>query len=340
MKLQFATTSHWIMLIMLIALATTFSCTDGLLADEPIAVEKPKMLMVTQSAGYRHGPVKREGDQLISPAEKAMKQIAARTGLFDVDFTQDVATHLTRENLQKYDLVAFYTSGDLPIAPADLKYLLEEWVRQPGHGFLGFHSASDTYKNHEPYWDFIGGTFAGHPWGANTKVTITVHDTAHPAMKPFGDEIELKEEIYQYTNWQPEKVRVLMSLDMAKTDKKMPYHVPVAWVKQVGQGRMYYNNLGHRNDTWENEQFLKSIEGAVRWIQGTEKGEATPNPEVSQEQHKLSIAAAKAAGITVNSIEAEKRAKQARQAENQARKKAAAEKKKAEEEKKRDKSDK
>ena len=337
MNLQFTTTSHWTLLI---AVATALFCTKGLLADEPTAVEKPRMLMVTQSAGFRHGPVKREGDQLISPAEKAMKKIAARTGLFDVDFTQDVATHLTRENLQKYDLVAFYTSGDLPVAAEDLKYLLENWVRQPGHGFLGFHSASDTYKNHEPYWDFIGGTFAGHPWGANTKVTITVHDTSHPAMKPFGDEIVLQEEIYQYVNWQPGKVRVLMSLDMAKTDKKMPYHVPVAWVKQVGEGRMYYNNLGHRNDTWENEQFLKSIEGAIRWIQGTDPGESTPNPEVSQEQHELSIAAAKEAGITVESIEAQKRANQARQAANRAKKKAEEEKKKAESDQEKAKSDK
>ena len=331
MKMQLATTSRWAMLI---AVAMLLFFTNGLLADEPTVVEKPRMLMVTQSAGFRHGPVKRDGDQLISPAEKAMKKIAARTGLFDVDFTQDVATHVTRENLQKYDLVAFYTSGDLPIAPDDLKYLLEEWVREPGHGFLGFHSASDTYKKHEPYWDFIGGSFDGHPWGQGTTVTIQVHDTAHPAMKPFGDEIELKEEIYQYSNWQPEKVRVLMSLDMAKTDKKMPYHVPVAWVKQVGEGRMYYNNLGHRNDTWENEQFLKSIEGAINWILGTEKGDATPNPEVSEQQHQRSIEAAKAAGITVESIEQQKRANQARQAATQARKKAEeAEKAKTKEEK-------
>ncbi len=319
MKLNLAMKNRFAILI---AISTAFFCSERLVADEPTTLEKPRMLMVTQSAGFCHGPVKREGDELISPAERAMKQIAARSGLFDVDYTQDVATHLTRENLQRYNLVAFYTSGDLPIAPENLKYLLDEWVRQPGHGFLGFHSASDTYKNHEAYWDFIGGSFDGHPWGQGTKVTIRVHDTSHPAMKPFGDELVLKEEIYQYVNWQPEKVHVLMSLDMAKTDKKMPYHVPVAWVKQVGEGRMYYNNLGHRNDTWENEQFLKSIEGAVRWIQGKEEGDATPNPEVSQEQQKLSVEAANAAGITVESIEAQKRANQARQAANQARKKA------------------
>jgi type 1 glutamine amidotransferase len=306
---------------MLIALASLLSCCSGLQADEPANQEKPRMLMVTQSAGFRHQPVNR-GDQLMSPAEKAMQKLAYRTKLFEVDFTQDVATHLTRENLQKYDIVAFYTSGNLPVASQDLKYLLDEWVRQPGHGFLGFHSASDTYKKHEPYWDFIGGSFNGHPWHQNAKVTITVHDTEHPTMKPFGKEIELTDEIYQYVNWQPEKVRVLMSLDMAKTGIKRPYHVPVAWVKQVGEGRMYYNNLGHRPETWENEKFLQSIEGAIRWFQGTEDGKAQPNPDVSREQHQLSIDAAKEAGITQNSLEEKRR-------EDEARKKAQALKKKA-----------
>lgn len=268
----------------------------NLSADQPLAVKKSRVLMVTQSAGYRHGPVTR-GEKRMSPAESAIQKLAHETGLFDVDFTQDVATHVTRDNLQKYEIVIFYTSGDLPIARDDLKYLLEDWVRQPGHGFLGIHSASDTFKNNQLYWDFIGGTFNGHPWTENSKVTLTVHDSNHPTMKPFGNEVEITEEIYQYVNWQPDKVRVLMSLDMAKTATKRPYHVPVAWVKQVGQGKLYYNNLGHRPETWKNKQFLQSIENAIRWIQGTEVGDSTPNPQVSARQHQLSIDASDAAGV-------------------------------------------
>lgn len=274
--------------------------TIGLQADEPVATEKPRMLMVTQSKGFAHQSVKRQ-EQLISPAEKAMKQLAHRSGLFEVDFSQDAAAHLTRENLQNYDIVAFYTSGDLPVDSDDLKYFLNEWVKQPGHGFLGFHSASDTYKEHEPYWDFVGGTFDSHPWTSNAEVTLVVHDPDHPTMKPFGKEFEIQEEIYQYQHWQPSKVRVLMSIDMSKTETKRPYHVPVAWVKQVGEGRMYYNNLGHRPETWKNEQFLKSIEGAIGWFQGTENGESTPNPEVSKQQQTLSEEAARAAGDSAES---------------------------------------
>ena len=102
---------------------------------------------------------------------------------------------------------------------------------------------------------------------------------------------------------------------------KRPWHVPVAWVKKVGEGKMFYTNLGHREDTWENEKFLKSIEGAVKWLQGIEAGESTPNPEVSKQHHQDSVDAAKAAGITKESVEAEERAKAERRRANQERKK-------------------
>ena len=273
---------------------------------------KPKILMVTQSEGFRHQPVKRERGELAS-SELAMRQLAKRSGEFVVHFTQDVAAEFTREKLQDYQIVIFYTSGDLPIGDEHLDYFLGDWLHQAGHGLIGFHSATDTYKNHQPYWDLIGGTFAGHPWGQNSRVTIAVHDVDHPAVKPFDAEFEFQDEIYQYDHWQPEKVRVLMSLDMGKTELKRPYHVPVAWAKQVGDGRLFYSNLGHRPQTWENETFMKSVLGAIRWVSGAEDGDASPNPAVSAAQHRRSEEESAKAGITKESLQAEKEAREARQ---------------------------
>ena len=36
-------------------------------------------------------------------------------------------------------------------------------------------------------------------------------------MKPWGAEFTINDEIYKFKNWQPEKVHVLMSMNMAKT---------------------------------------------------------------------------------------------------------------------------
>ncbi|GAB4152192.1 MAG: hypothetical protein Tsb009_27960 [Planctomycetaceae bacterium] len=248
---------------------------------------KAKVLFVTQSKGFRHGSVNRRGKQL-APAEIAMTQLGQQTGLFEVHCTQDCAADFTEENLKNYDIVMLYTTGVLPISDDARDYFLNVWLKQKGHGVLGFHSSTDTYRNNNPrhkwYRDMIGGTFNGHPWNSRNKVTITVHDTKHPGMKPFGEEFQITDEIYQYVNFVPKNVRVLMSLNMAKCKPSKPYHVPVAWARNWGDGKIFYTNLGHNAKTWTDKRFLKSTEGAIRWILNLEKGDATPNPEVSAAQ--------------------------------------------------------
>lgn len=252
-------------------------------ADAP--KKKLRILMVTQSKGFRHGAVTRKGGNL-APAEQAITQLGKTSGLFEVDCTQDCEKHFTKEHLQNYDIALFYTTGNLPIKEEDLNYFFNDWLKQKGHGFIGTHSAADTFKSYQPYWDMLGGTFNGHPWGSGSTVTITVHDTQHPASKPWGKEFVIKDEIYRFRNWQPEKVHVLMSMNMAKTAKKAPYHVPIAWCKEYGQGKVLHMSLGHRNDVWTNEKYMASLLGAIKWIAGLEKGDATPNPELSAAQEK------------------------------------------------------
>lgn len=251
--------------------------------------QKARVLFLTQSKGFQHGSVRRKGTEL-APAEIAMKQLGQQTGLFEVDSTQDAAADFTPENLKNYDIVMLYTSGVLPISDEARDYFTNVWLKQKGHGVIGFHSATDTYRTknteHRWYQEMIGGTFNGHPWGSGSVVTISVHDTSHPAMKPFGEEFEFKDEIYQYVNWVPENVHVLMSLNMAKCKTKRPYHVPVAWARQWGEGRIFYTNLGHNTQTWTNKDFLKSTEGAVRWVMGLEQADVAPNPDVSKAQEE------------------------------------------------------
>ncbi len=251
--------------------------------------KKARVLFVTESKGWRHKSVKRDKDEL-APAEVAITQLGQQTGLFTVDCTQNSEADFTAENLKNYDIVMFYTSGILPISEQSRDYFVNKWLQQKGHGFIGFHSATDTYRTEDPkhkwYWELAGGTFNGHPWRAANTVTISVHDPSHPAMKPFGAEFQIKEEIYQYVHWEPKNVRVLMSLNMAKCSPKKPYHVPVAWCRMWGNGKIFCTNLGHNTQTWTNKTFLKSTEGAIRWVLNRVDGDAMPNPAVSKAQQR------------------------------------------------------
>lgn len=268
------------------------------LAQEKTEEKKPggyRLLMITQSAGFRHGSVNRK-DQKLAPAEQAITELGIKSNLFRADCSQDSAKDFTKENLKNYDIVLFYTTGNLPIKPEDLDYFFNDWLKQKGHGFIGAHSAADTYHNYKPYWDMIGGTFNGHPWNAGETVTITVHDTKHPVAKPWGEEFTIKDEIYQFKNWQPEKVRVLMSLNMAKTKLKKPYHVPICWVKNYGEGKAMHMSLGHNESVWADERYMDSLLAGIKWELNLVEGDATSNPEVSAEQEKKAKADAEAAG--------------------------------------------
>jgi hypothetical protein len=138
----------------------------------------------------------------------------------------------------------------------------------------------------------IGGTFIGHPWNAGSTVTLVNHDPTNPLAQPFGSEFTVKDEIYMYRNWKPENVRVLLSLDYSRSPTNAEvnvtygYHVPVCWVRQWGQGKVYFNNLGHNDASWTNPAYLQSITTAVKWIRGDVQADATPNPEVSAAQEQ------------------------------------------------------
>ena len=301
-----------------VALVACLSSLDPAPAVAQTA-KKARILMITESKGFKHGSVNRDNKdgtkKDLAAAEVAMIQLGQQTGLFTVDCSQDSAKDFTKENLQNYDIVFFYTTGgrgQWKISDETFDYFFKEWLPKKGHGFVGTHSASDTMADYKPYWDMIGGSFNGHPWGSGETVTISVHDTKHPGSRMFGDEFQIKDEIYWYKNWQPEKVRVLMSLNIAKCqtkggkkkikegDKEVEvveaHHVPISWVKQYGDGRVFYTNLGHNEATWANKQFLESVQGGIQWILGQKEGDATPNPELSKAQEEKAIKDAGATG--------------------------------------------
>lgn len=273
--------------------------------------KKYKALYVTQSKGFRHGSVTRK-DGGLAPSEAAVTEIARESGLFEVECTQD-ASVLTPEKLKELDIVLFYTTGALPISPENFEAFLS-WLRA-GKAFVGIHSATDTFHNYKPYYELINGVFDGHPWGAGETVTLRVHDAEHAAVKSWGPELVIKDEIYQYRLYDPKAVRVLASLDMAGCKTKRPYHVPVVWVRQVGKGRLFYTNLGHNEGTWQDARFRTHLLAGIRWALGLEAGSAEPNPEVQALEGVRSFAAVAAVELGRNGEElaaaAERRAKDA-----------------------------
>jgi type 1 glutamine amidotransferase len=251
-------------------------------AAAPAAGKKVKVLYLTQSMGFRHQPVTRKTPDELASSEKAFIEYGKTSGLFDVEATQD-AKVITPEKLSQIDVLAFYTTGALPISDENWK-AVQDWLASGKGGFIGIHSATDTQWDYKgpglTYTKFINGQFAGHPWGQGTAIKIATLDPQFPAVTPWAAAPDHKDEIYQYKNYDPKAVRVLQCIDFEGTALKKPYFVPITWVREVGKGRVFYTNLGHTPATWEDPRFRTTVVEAVKWVTHQTAGSAEPNPDV------------------------------------------------------------
>ena len=60
-----------------------------------------------------------------------------------------------------------------------------------------------------------------------------------------------------------------------RPDNPTPGDYPVAWTNRLGQGRMFYTSLGHREDVYMNGLYLEHLVGGMRWALGLEPGDDT-----------------------------------------------------------------
>lgn len=284
-----------------LALATTLAMFFAMTA---LAQDTVRVLLLTRSAGFEHSSI-REVDGAPGHVQTVLQRLADEHGV-ELTSAKD-AGMINAETLKGYDLVIFYTSGDLTNGKKGKSEKgvdgqgamsatgisdLTEWVKNGG-GFMGFHSATDTFGKHKPdpkrpYIKLIGAEFKVH--GPQFKGTVRVVDPDHPLMTNFPNDFEILDEWYVFENLQKESLHVLALLDpgeqrnaVSKGPKDGPpglYNIPnypVVWCHQLGEGRVYYNAMGHREDVWDNETFQQIFVDAATWTLGEGESEAEPN---------------------------------------------------------------
>ncbi|MFN9954929.1 MAG: ThuA domain-containing protein, partial [bacterium] len=82
---------------------------------------------------------------------------------------------------------------------------------------------------------------------------------------------------------------------MQASSPKEPWHVPVAWVREYGKGRVFSTNFGHNDATWKEPIFQKHMAEGIAWALGRFDAPAVPNPEVQAAEYLRSVVAAAAA---------------------------------------------
>jgi len=215
--------------------------------------EKLKVVMFSGSSEYH-------SNETLAKLKKVLEEKYGCDCVLNV--VQDKGTELTgADGLAKADVGVFFTRR-IAVSDEDLAKV-RAFVKRGG-GVVGIRTASHgfhTWLKFVP--EVLGGSYNNH-YGKDVpaEVTIEGEHRGHPVLAEVK-EFKTTGKLYKNPHL-AEDVKVLLR---AKTAE---YGEPVAWVrdaKEGERGRVFYTSLGTPGD-FENEEFVKLVGNAVRWVGG------------------------------------------------------------------------
>ena len=257
---------------------------DTAIPNKPFATpRKARRLLVIESLeGMSHNTI---------PHTNVMiRRMGEKTGGWTTVFSNDLS-NLRYPKVKEYDAI-FLNSivGEFLPDPA-LRADLVRFVNEGG-GLGGIHGTPWASRNWDEFAEMIGAQSAPH---RIENGILKVYDKDNAIMRPFNYEnLPFREEYYRFEDegngrlrW--DKVRVLLIVDLdgkvpASTDKpwtgyKRPDKVyPVAWIREYGKGRVFYNSMGHMAETFMKPEIVGHLLAGVQYILGDLDANATPNP--------------------------------------------------------------
>jgi type 1 glutamine amidotransferase len=169
----------------------------------------------------------------------------------DLTYVEEDLSVLESPNLDPYDVVVFYyTVGE--ISDAQKNGLLN--FIASGKGFVGVHSAADSFRDCPEYRAMVGGHFVTHPRFRPYQVSVV--DPDHPITQGLT-EFMVEDEQY-VLDYDPRAAVLCSALWQGRA-------VPVAWTKPWGRGRVFYLALGHDPNACGHEMFRLLLQRGARW---------------------------------------------------------------------------
>jgi type 1 glutamine amidotransferase len=209
---------------------------------------------------------------------------------------------------------AFLDDKDATATAARHKALLE-YVRS-GHGLVLLHAAGDSYHTNGPrapgpggpaastpaavpagptgtwpeYNEMVGGFFKFH-WVYPQGVTVKIDDPKSPLTAMFHDRaFTVHDEIYTFAqdSFLRKNVHALTSVDYAKMSdedkakepaatKRIDGDYALSWIRREGEGRVFYEVLGHSEHIYAMTPILEQILAGTQYALGDLNADDTPS---------------------------------------------------------------
>jgi hypothetical protein len=273
---------------------------------EPVVKpEQPrKVLVFSIATDFQHNA--------IEFGKQVLPVLGEETGAYEAVVSDDFA-NFEKEALKQFDAVIFNNTQGRPflgkpwkevrqMPDAERKEVMQredrlqqnllDYVTQGG-GFVGIHAATDTYTRWEEYTEMVGGKFEGHPWNKRSDVVVDIVEPEHPLIAGIFEEssFPLKEEIYIMKNAQDEWIqpddqdrRLLLKLNLEQSGERQRKSsptdfVPISWIKEIGQGKLFYTSLGHNAAIFEKPETLELYLRGIQYACGDLPADASAVPQ-------------------------------------------------------------
>jgi len=260
-------------------------------AEAPAVPRRPRKLLIFD-LNVNYG-----GHASIPTANTAFALMGKRTGAFETVVSRDPAV-FEPASLRQFDAVFLNnTVGNCFEDPA-LRQSLVEFVYSGG-GLMGVHGTSVAFTQWpgaiEDWPEFgimLGARGANHK-ASNEHVFIKLDDPTHPVNQVFGgQDFDYRDEFFRvHEPYSRHRVRVLMSIDTAKTDmQQQPSYGAVvradndyalAWVRQYGRGRVFYCTIAHHPSVFWDPKMLSFYLAATQFALGDLPAPTTPSAKLT-----------------------------------------------------------
>jgi uncharacterized protein len=200
-----------------------------------------------------------EPDKLAKLFERVLK-----AENFEVEVSNTLDAFKDAQKLMGLNLIVpIWTMGKISGEQADPVF---KAVRS-GVGMAGCHGGMcDAFREHTEWQFMTGGQWVAHPGNDGTKHHVAITGIKHPITEGICDFDVASEQYYLHVD---PAVRVLATTRFPVADGPHvgngSFDMPVVWTKMYGQGKVFYNSLGHHADIMEAEPCLTIQRRGMLW---------------------------------------------------------------------------
>lgn len=123
-----------------------------------------------------------------------------------------------------------------------------------GVGLAGCHGGMcDSFRDNTEWQFMTGGQWVSHPGGDGIEYTVNINKGSSPIVEGLDDFTVCSEHYYMHID---PAIEVLATTRFPSVNyyhiSNKPIDMPVIWTKFWGNGRVFYNSLGHHDDVFDN----------------------------------------------------------------------------------------